>query len=162
MTHRIQNISVKNHCILEALFFGGELKRYDIASLFEKFPRFRVLENDQDLFEKVVVDDGGYGISWNDDLDLDSETIWEDGILIETQSAPSFNHLLAHRLLIARESANMTQKELSEKTGIYQADISKLERGIGNPSVATLKRLAEGLGMELQIDFIVRNRKLPD
>ena len=50
----------------------------------------------------------------------------------------------------------MTQKELAEKTGIYQADISKLERGIGNPSVSTLKRLADGLGLDLQIDFVVR------
>lgn len=50
----------------------------------------------------------------------------------------------------------MTQKELAEKTGIYQADISKLERGIGNPSLSTLKRLADGLGMKLQIDFIIK------
>lgn len=162
MAHRIQNIKARNNYILEAMFFGGELKRYDISSLFEQFPRFRVLENDQELFEKVVVDNGGYGISWNDDLDLDAETIWDAGILIEKQTAPSFNHLLAHRLLQARESANMTQKELSEKTGIYQSDISKLERGIGNPSIATLKRLAEGLEMELHIDFIVRDKKLPD
>ena len=47
----------------------------------------------------------------------------------------------------------MTQKELAEKTGIYQADISKIERGIGNPSVMTLKRLADGLEIELIIKF---------
>ena len=61
-------------------------------------------------------------------------------------------------LLVARESANITQKELAEKTGIYQADISKLERGLGNPSLSTLKRLAEGLNMDIRIEFIKNNK----
>ncbi|MCD8130004.1 MAG: helix-turn-helix domain-containing protein [Lachnospiraceae bacterium] len=60
---------------------------------------------------------------------------------------------LAANLSEARERAGLTQKQLAERTGIYQADISKIERGPGNPSVATLRRLAEGLGMELEIEF---------
>ena len=44
----------------------------------------------------------------------------------------------------ARTSQNMTQKELAERTGINQADISKLENGTRNPSVNLLKRLADG------------------
>lgn len=43
----------------------------------------------------------------------------------------------------ARTSQNMTQKELAERTGINQADISKLENGTRNPSVNLLKRLAD-------------------
>ena len=54
----------------------------------------------------------------------------------------------------ARTSRNMTQKELAECTGIDQADISKLENGTRNPSVKMLKRLADGLGMILKIEFI--------
>ena len=50
----------------------------------------------------------------------------------------------------------LTQKDLAEKTGIYQADISKIERGIGNPSLLTLKRLADGLDMDLILDFSKR------
>ena len=46
----------------------------------------------------------------------------------------------------ARTSQNMTQKELAERTGINQADISKLENGTRNPSVNLLKRLADGMG----------------
>jgi transcriptional regulator with XRE-family HTH domain len=48
----------------------------------------------------------------------------------------------------------MTQKELSEKTGIAQGDISKLERGNSNPSIRTLQRLAAGMGMSIQLKFI--------
>ena len=61
--------------------------------------------------------------------------------------------MIASQLIDARNKINMTQKELAEKTGIYQADISKIERGIGNPSVMTLKRLADGLEIELIIKF---------
>ena len=58
----------------------------------------------------------------------------------------------------ASTSQNMTQKELAERTGINQADISKLENGTRNPSVNLLKRLAEGLGMALKIEFVPKQR----
>lgn len=153
MTHRIQAVAAKNDYIIEAVFFGGEIVQYDVKQLFDVFPQFQVFKSARELFDKVIVDIGGYGISWNDDLDIDAETIWEDGILIEVQKQTSINHLLAYNLLMAREIANITQKELAARTGIYQADISKIERGIGNPSLSTLKRLADGLGLDLIVDF---------
>ncbi len=54
----------------------------------------------------------------------------------------------------ARISQNLTQKELAERTGINQADISKLENGTRNPSLKLLKRLADGMGMTLKIEFV--------
>ena len=48
----------------------------------------------------------------------------------------------------------LTQKQLSERTGIAQADISKLERGNANPSLRTLQRLAAGMGMNVRIEFV--------
>ena len=153
MEHRVQEVKAKENLMIEVLFLSGEIKEYDVKNLFSQFPQFKKLVNNKVLFDKVSVDLGGYGISWNDDLDLDAETLWADGILIEIQKPKSINHILAYQLLHAREEAKLTQKELSERTGIYQADISKIERGIGNPSLSTLKRLAEGLDMELTINF---------
>lgn len=57
----------------------------------------------------------------------------------------------------AKTSQNLTQKELSERTGINQADISKLENGTRNPSINLLKRLAEGMGMTLKIEFVPKH-----
>ena len=54
----------------------------------------------------------------------------------------------------ARIAQNLTQKELAERTGIDQADISKLENGNANPSLRTLQRLAAGMGMQVKIEFI--------
>ena len=56
-------------------------------------------------------------------------------------------------LIEGREAKNMTQKQLSDMTGIPQADISRLENGTANPSLRTLKRLADGLGMTLNVEF---------
>ena len=48
----------------------------------------------------------------------------------------------------------MTQKELAEVTGISQVDISRLERGTGNPSLKTLQTVAQALQMALKIEFV--------
>ena len=56
-------------------------------------------------------------------------------------------------LIEARMTQNMTQKELSEKTGIAQTEISRLENGNRNPSIRLLQRLADGMGMQLNISF---------
>ena len=58
----------------------------------------------------------------------------------------------------ARTSQNITQKELAERTGINQADISKLENGTRNPSINLLKRLADGMGMALKIEFVPKKK----
>lgn len=58
----------------------------------------------------------------------------------------------------ARISRNLTQQQLAERTGINQADISKLENGTRNPSINLLKRLAEGMDMVLKIEFIPKQK----
>ena len=53
----------------------------------------------------------------------------------------------------ARKISGLTQKQLSDRTGIAQADISRLENGNANPSLSTLKRLASAMNMTLKIEF---------
>ncbi len=57
-------------------------------------------------------------------------------------------------LIDARNTEGLTQKELSERTGITQADISRIENGTRNPSLEMVKRLASGLGMRLRLEFV--------
>ena len=61
---------------------------------------------------------------------------------------------IAQAMIDARKESGLTQKQLSERTGIAQADISKLERGNANPSLRTLQRLAAGMGMNVKIEFV--------
>ena len=62
-------------------------------------------------------------------------------------------------MLKARKESGLTQKQLSERTGIAQTDISKLERGNANPSLRTLQRLAAGMGMKVKIEFVPASAK---
>jgi transcriptional regulator with XRE-family HTH domain len=57
-------------------------------------------------------------------------------------------------IIEARKNTGLTQKQLAEKTGIAQGDISKIEQGNGNPSLRTLKRLAAGMDMKLKLEFV--------
>ena len=56
-------------------------------------------------------------------------------------------------MIDARKQSGLTQKELAERTGINQADISKMENGTANPSIRTLRRLADGMGMKMKLVF---------
>ena len=60
---------------------------------------------------------------------------------------------LIRALINARDEKNISQRQLSEITGITQADISKMESGEANPTLNTLKRVAQGLGMRLELSF---------
>ncbi len=158
MFHRIKEVTPLKNFVIRALFQNGVEKTYDIRNLYKLFPQFKVFENNPDLFKQVMVDPGGYGISWNDELDLDAEDIWEFGNDTGIIHKMDVSYHLAENLLNARGLSGMTQKQLSEITGIYQSDISKIERGIANPSLLTLKRLAEGMGMELKIEFVANSK----
>jgi len=65
---------------------------------------------------------------------------------------PEFTIMQA--IIDARKNSGMTQKQLAQKTGIAQADISKLENGNANPSLQTLQRLAAGMETTLKIEFL--------
>ena len=79
MTHKIQSVKPLNDLRLSVIFQNGVEKEYDIHNLYSVLPQFKELETDNNLFRQVQVDAGGYGISWNDDLDLDAGDIWDNG-----------------------------------------------------------------------------------
>jgi len=65
---------------------------------------------------------------------------------------PEFTIIQA--MIDARKNSGITQKQLSERSGIAQGDISKIESGNANPSLNTLQRLASGMNMKLKIEFL--------
>ena len=67
---------------------------------------------------------------------------------------------LIQAMIDPRIRQNITQKELSNRTGITQADISRIENGTRNPSLAMVKKLAAGLGMQLRLEFVPKPSNL--
>ena len=60
---------------------------------------------------------------------------------------------ITRALIAARISQNLTQKELSVRTGIRQSNISRIENGTCSPTIATLQALADGMGKKLNVKF---------
>lgn len=84
MFHKVKTISPLPEFKLSVQFSEGVTKIYDFKPLFEKIPAFRYFMDHPEEFNEVIVDVGGYGIIWNDDLDLSCDELWEHGITVET------------------------------------------------------------------------------
>ena len=65
-------------------FRNGVEKRYDVKPLLKQWKPFEALTLIEGLFEQVKVDQGGYGISWNDEIDLSCNELWEGGVSAAT------------------------------------------------------------------------------
>ncbi len=77
--HRLKDITPLPDLILKAEFLDGSEKIYDVKPLMEKIPAFKMLGYVRGLFEQVRVDTGGYGIIWNDEIDLSCDELYENG-----------------------------------------------------------------------------------
>ncbi len=83
MFHKIKWVSPMAGYRLCVQFAEGCTKVYDVAPLFERIPVFAQLR-DPDLFYEVRADVGGYGVVWNDDIDLSCDELWENGMAVAT------------------------------------------------------------------------------
>ena len=79
MFHKIKAVSALPNFRLSVQFAEGVTKLYDVKPLFEKLPVFNMLNESAELFGCVTVDVGGYGIVWDDELDLSCDELWENG-----------------------------------------------------------------------------------
>ena len=136
--------------MLELAFRDGKVKQYDRAVLFDKYPQLKALK-DRELFLSGKLA-GGYGVIWNDYLDIEAETVYEEGVTVRTERPPA-GVAVGDAAAAARAERGMSQTELSSVTGIDQSDISRIERGAANPSVGTLERIAKALDAKLVITF---------
>lgn len=79
MFHRVKEVKPIRKYELLVTFIDGTVKVYDVEPLFSVWDAFYSLQTVSGLFEQVKVDVGGYGISWNDKIDLECDELWENG-----------------------------------------------------------------------------------
>ncbi len=60
-------------------FEDGSVKKFDVKKLFCQWPEYKALE-DEELFKKIKVEAGGYGISWNEELDCSEGELYQNGV----------------------------------------------------------------------------------
>jgi len=83
MLHKIKSVQPLENYLIRVSFSEGITKLYDLKPWFKRYPLFNELKKDN-LFSKVYVDVGGYGIVWNDELDLECEELYEEGKTIKS------------------------------------------------------------------------------
>jgi DNA-binding XRE family transcriptional regulator len=148
MFHKIYSVKSLPDMMLLVWFANGEIKQYDVNPLVTKWKPFSALKDEQ-LFRMVKIDAGGYGISWNDDIDLACNELWENGFsvdLVKTQRDQLIEHLSE-----VRRQKGMSQKQLEETSGVKQPVIARLECGDTNPQLETILRILLPLGKTLGI-----------
>ena len=84
MFHKVKSVSALPDHRLCVQFVEGVTKLYDVKPLFAKWAAFRELETAPGLFCDVHVGAGGYGIEWNDELDLSCDELFENGQTVAT------------------------------------------------------------------------------
>ena len=83
MFHKTADLKFKEGTVLEVTFQDGKVIQYDMSSIMDKHPAYKALLN-RELFESGRL--MNYGIIWNDELDIEAETIYEEGKLLKTVS----------------------------------------------------------------------------
>ena len=79
MFYKVKSVQPLPDFILLVDFQNGEQKQYNVKPLFDKWEPFKVLTTTAGLFEQVKVDTGGFGISWNDEIDLSCNELYYNG-----------------------------------------------------------------------------------
>lgn len=146
----IKSIKTKDNLMIEATFYSGAVKLFDVSSLFDKHPEYKVLQTDTELWHSAKLFPQGSGVYFNDDLDLTVEEIWNNGKLINTVSVePKYS--VAYAITKAREEMGLSQSELSKLTGVTQCDISRIEGAVANPTLETITRLCKILCLDVSL-----------
>lgn len=94
-------------------------------------------EIDKDLYDVSAWIDDELGKPGTPEREEATQKAWEE-----------YN---AQILLDARKNAGLTQAELAKRIGADKSYISRIERGLTVPSVATLYRIAAAMGMTVEL-----------
>ena len=84
MFHKVKNVNALPDYKLSVQFAEGVTKIYDVSKLFDKFSFFKPLQDNPELFSGVAVDVGGYGVIWNDDIDISCDELFANGEVVQT------------------------------------------------------------------------------
>lgn len=79
MFNRVKDVKAIEPLKLQVQFVDGTVKKYDVEPLISEIPVFSLLRDIPGLFFQVKPDVGGYGICWNDEIDLSADELYENG-----------------------------------------------------------------------------------
>lgn len=148
MFHKLVSIYPLSGHRLLGFFSDQEARVYPMEPLIESHPAFAPLR-DHDLFYDVRVDAGGYGISWNDDIDLSSNEVYEHGESVDVAALGKSS--LLQEIVRSRQDARFSQSAIEAASGVRQPVIARMETASSNPQLDTILRTLAPLGKTLAV-----------
>jgi len=146
----IVKVITEGNSTLVVLFSDGKYRRLDLKVFYEDHPEYKLLEDLKILSNFKIM--ANVIIKWTDELDLVADTVYEYSNPCNYLESPTIA-LLGYKLKKARIERNISQQKLSRLTGIDQAEISKIENGLINPSIEYIEKITQALKRELLIDI---------
>ena len=102
---KIANVVPLSNMQLLVFFENGVIKKFDVTPIIKDYPEFEALKEPA-LFQMVKVEPGGYGVSWNEDLDCSEGELWENGVEVPL-SVEDFVSFTQHEIVNTTEVADM-------------------------------------------------------
>ena len=142
---------LKENTTFDLYFKDGVVKRYDILSLANDFPQLNALK-DRKLFLKGHL--LGWGtVVWNDELDVSCDVVYEEGVDVSNEYNDIELVVLGFLIKEKRLKKNLTQIDLSKIAMVNQADLSRIEKGLMNPSIKVINKICRALDTKLSISI---------
>jgi len=149
---KITSLATLPDYILLVGFNDESFKQFDLKPLINKYLPFKSLVDVEGLYEQAKIDIGGYGIVWNEELDISADGLYEQGVpCLPPADVEKFSKQLIAEFVLARKNANISQKQLEILSGIAQPCIARTEKGVTDPKLSTLLKMLEPLGLTLSI-----------
>ena len=152
MFYKITSLSTLDNYILLVCFSNGVFKKFDLKPIINKYLPFKDLVNINGLYKQAKIDVGGYGVIWNDELDISSNIIFEKGDEVKPEyNVDIFKSELISSFIKTRKEQGLSQKQLEVLSGVAQPIIARVENSQTDPQLSTLIKLLEPLGKKLKI-----------
>lgn len=160
MFNKIKSIELLPDFIIKAKFICNVQKLYDLKLLFDKYKVFNPLRDIKGLFAQAQIDCGGHGIVWNDDIDIDANEVWYNGVTILNNE----DDIQQYLKVVAEETnpeyivkaINEVAKikgfnNLAREMGVGRESLYKSLNGETKPRFETIYKALQALGLRLSI-----------
>lgn len=153
MFYKITSLVTLDDYVLLVGFSNSVYKKFDLKKIMNKYEVFKDLMNIEGLYNQARIDIGGYGIIWNEYLDISCNGIYEQGEEVDVNfDINLIKERLIHEIVELRKIKNISQKQLEVLSGVSQPIIARIEKNQVDPQLTTLIKLLSALGVSLTIE----------
>lgn len=129
-------------------FADGEARLFDVEEFAKNNNEYATL-TDEEVFATATLAAEGYGVSWDNDLDLGCKEIYEASKQIDIVDLEAVR--VISEVVTSRHNGGLSQAKLASAAGVKQPVVARLETGVNSPRLDTLLKILTPLGKTLKV-----------